>query len=289
MRGSVAVKQPQFEALANHWSRVKLITLWAVSWRQPGDIYRWTRVSNLAITAPLINSLSESLPGAQGFRDSDGLMMLVSCYSAALALYTLWFDTLQKDHNNCGSPLSMTTQAKRSLSVACPLKVFCLRWLGYCLFVIKVEVAVDFFVGRGGGAGYGAVLRIACLRELTVSSDQLHLCCSGKTIDTSPECKISARRRHFIIFCQTGSRKRLIQQVLSYISPPPLDLFLGQTWCILQGTWKARLRGKRRPRDMLFFFIWQPGNAAPLSRVFSLLRTIFFLNGAPFFTEPNEN
>lgn len=127
------MQQPQFEALANHWSGVKLITLWAVSWRQPGDIYRWTRVSNLAITAPLINSLSESLPGAQGFRDSDGLMMLVSCYSAALTLYTLWFDTLQKDHNNCASPLNMTTHAKRSLSVACPLKVFCLRWLGYWL------------------------------------------------------------------------------------------------------------------------------------------------------------
>lgn len=127
------MQQPQFDALANHWSGVKLITLWAVSWRQPGDIYRWTRVSNLAITAPLINSLSESLPGAQGFRDSDGLMMLVSCYSAALALYTLWFDTLQKDHNNCGSPLNMTTHTKRSLSAACPLKVFCLRWLGYWL------------------------------------------------------------------------------------------------------------------------------------------------------------
>lgn len=39
MRGTMTMHQPQFESLANHWSGVKLITLWAVSWRQPGDIY----------------------------------------------------------------------------------------------------------------------------------------------------------------------------------------------------------------------------------------------------------
>lgn len=66
---------------------VKWITQ-AVSRRQPGDIYLWTHVSNLAITLPLINSLPESLPGEQEFWDSDRLMMRVSCDSVALKLYT---------------------------------------------------------------------------------------------------------------------------------------------------------------------------------------------------------
>lgn len=80
--------QPQFESLANHKSGVRLITLWAVSWRQLGDIYLWTHVSNLAITVPLINSLPESLPREQEFRDSDRLMKLVNCNSVALTLYS---------------------------------------------------------------------------------------------------------------------------------------------------------------------------------------------------------
>lgn len=42
----------------------------------------------MAITVPLINSLPESLPGEQEFRDSDRLMMLVSCNSVALKLYS---------------------------------------------------------------------------------------------------------------------------------------------------------------------------------------------------------
>lgn len=87
MRGTMTMHQSQFASLANHWSGVKLITLLAVSWCQPGDIYLWTHVSNLAITVPLINSLSESLPGAQELRDSDELMMLVSWISMALTLY----------------------------------------------------------------------------------------------------------------------------------------------------------------------------------------------------------
>lgn len=85
---AMVVRHPQFESLANHQSGVKLITLGAVSWRQPGDIYLWTHVSNLAITVALINSLPESLPGEQEFRDSDRLMMLVSCNSTALKLYS---------------------------------------------------------------------------------------------------------------------------------------------------------------------------------------------------------
>lgn len=84
MRGTIMMHHPQFESLANHQGREKLITLGAVSWRQPGDIYLWTHVSNLAITVPLINSLPESLPGEQEFRDSYRLMMLVSCNSVAL-------------------------------------------------------------------------------------------------------------------------------------------------------------------------------------------------------------
>lgn len=39
MRGMMMMHHPQFEYLANHRSGVKLITLRAVSWRQPGDIY----------------------------------------------------------------------------------------------------------------------------------------------------------------------------------------------------------------------------------------------------------
>lgn len=88
MCGTTMMHAPQFESLANHPSGVKLITLRAVSWRQPGDIYLWTHVSNLAITVPLINSLPESLPGEQEFTDSDRLMMLVSCNSVALKLYS---------------------------------------------------------------------------------------------------------------------------------------------------------------------------------------------------------
>lgn len=84
----VMIHHPRFESLANHQSGVKLITLRAVSRCQPGDIYLWTHVSNLAITVPLINSLPESLPGEREFRDSDRLMMLVSCYSVALKLYS---------------------------------------------------------------------------------------------------------------------------------------------------------------------------------------------------------
>lgn len=39
MCGTTMMHAPQFESLANHPSGVKLITLRAVSWRQPGDIY----------------------------------------------------------------------------------------------------------------------------------------------------------------------------------------------------------------------------------------------------------
>lgn len=72
---------------ANHGTTVKLITLGTVSWRQPGDIYLWTHVSNLAITVPLINSLPESLPEDQRYRDSDRLMLLLPCNSVALKFY----------------------------------------------------------------------------------------------------------------------------------------------------------------------------------------------------------
>lgn len=50
--------------------------------------------------------------------------------------------------------------------------------------------------------------------------------------------------------------KRPIQQVSSYISPPP-HIF-GQTWCVLQGFWRVCLWGKQHIWDILFFFIWQP-------------------------------
>lgn len=78
MTKMMMMPRPQFESLANHRSRMGLITPWAVSWRQPGDIYLSTHVSNLAITVPLINSLPDSVPGEQEFTDSDGLMMLVN-------------------------------------------------------------------------------------------------------------------------------------------------------------------------------------------------------------------
>ncbi len=39
IRDTMMIHHPLFESLANHQSGVKLITLGAVSWRQPGDIY----------------------------------------------------------------------------------------------------------------------------------------------------------------------------------------------------------------------------------------------------------
>lgn len=55
----------------------------AVSRRQAGDVYLSTHVSNLAIMAPLINSLSASPPGERRLADSEGSTGLGSCNSVA--------------------------------------------------------------------------------------------------------------------------------------------------------------------------------------------------------------
>lgn len=84
MRSQMMTHHAEFQPPARHQSKVKLITHGAVSGRQPGDIYLWTHVSNLAITISLINSLPESLPEEQKFTDSDRLMKRVSRNSVAL-------------------------------------------------------------------------------------------------------------------------------------------------------------------------------------------------------------
>lgn len=126
MRGMMMMHHSRFESLANHRSGVKLITLGAVSWRQPGDIYLWTHVSNLAITIPLINSLPESLPGEQEFRDSDRLMMLVSCNSVALKLYSD-YARVKKTIQINGIPLNVMIYMNHCLSTDPSSKVHCQR------------------------------------------------------------------------------------------------------------------------------------------------------------------
>lgn len=135
MRGTMTMHQSQFASLANHWSGVKLITLWAVSWRQPGDIYLWTHVSNLAITVPLINSLSESLPGAQELRDSDELMMLVSWISMVLTLHGNQC-LRKKDNSVNGMLLNLMTYMNHCLSADPFSRVRCQRQLECCFYCV---------------------------------------------------------------------------------------------------------------------------------------------------------
>lgn len=179
--------------LANHRSGVKLITLRAVSWRQPGDVYLWTHVSNLAITVPLINSLSASLPGDQGFRDIDGLMMLVSCNSMAVTLYS---DQACVRNNNIGNDilLKWMIYMNHGLSAYPSFEVLCQHFLR-CL------LHPPCLAGRCGSfqISQGTALMIVC--SLIVFSDQCQLRCLGENTVTSQRCtkELSARQRHLDI------------------------------------------------------------------------------------------
>lgn len=62
----VILAQSSVLLFANHWSRAELITLRAVSSRQPEAIHLWTGICNLAITVLLINLLTETVPGLPG-------------------------------------------------------------------------------------------------------------------------------------------------------------------------------------------------------------------------------
>lgn len=165
--------------LANHRSGVKLITLRAVSCRQPGDVYLWTHVSNLAITVPLINSLSASLPGDQGFRDIDGLMMLVSCNSMAIMLYS---DRACVRNNNIGNDILLKwmiymNQGSSQHFLRCLPRPPCL----------------------GGRRGSFQVRQRTALMfcSLILFSDQCQQHCLGENIVTSQRCtkELSARQR----------------------------------------------------------------------------------------------
>lgn len=216
--------QPQFESLANHRSGMRLITLWAVGWRQPGGIYLWTHVSNLAITVPLINSLPKSVPGEQEFTDSDGLMMLVNSADPH-SLRWLGSSKNKKTTTDNGTLPNVMIYMNRVSAGALSASTWShavrkLQLISGELYAAAPRICLPPLAHRVLRSAPVMLLKQNCRH---ISSEQ-----SSWILPPPPQKRgeNSARRRQHHNILSNLQQKKLIQQVSSHISPPRLDSFL---------------------------------------------------------------
>lgn len=262
--------QPQFESLANHRSGMRLITLWAVGWRQPGGIYLWTHVSNLAITVPLINSLPKSVPGEQEFTDSDGLMMLVNSADPH-SLRWLGSSKNKKTTTDNGTLPNVMIYMNRVSAGALSASTWShavrkLQLISGELYAAAPRICLPPLAHRVLRSAPVMLLKQNCRH---ISSEQ-----SSWILPPPPpkkEERIQPGGDNIIIFCQTCSRKSSFSRCRPTYHRLALIHFFGQTWCLLQCLSRGSLASEvdNTLRISYSFSFDSPECSPPLSWVLS--------------------